>query len=109
MGSTFADANEPGRGLSTQQTVSLALELADQFANAPAALGAARTSALSLMSERETEVLRLVANGSSNQQIAATLVLSVRTVERHIANVYAKVGARNRADATAYAVRHDIT
>ena len=57
---------------------------------------------------RETEVLRLIATGSSNVQIAEQLVLSVRTVERHIANVYGKIGARNRAEATAYTLRHGL-
>jgi DNA-binding NarL/FixJ family response regulator len=58
-----------------------------------------------LLSRREIEVLQLIARGSSNQHIADDLVLSVRTVERHITNGYAKIGARGRADATAYALR----
>jgi ATP/maltotriose-dependent transcriptional regulator MalT len=58
------------------------------------------------LSQREIEVLQLVAAGNSNRQIASSLVLSERTVERHIANVYAKVGLRNRAEATAYALRN---
>jgi DNA-binding NarL/FixJ family response regulator len=66
------------------------------------------TPADSSLTARETEVLRLVADGSSNQQIASKLVLSLRTVERHIANIYAKLGARNRVEATAYAVRQGI-
>ncbi|HEY1293505.1 MAG TPA: LuxR C-terminal-related transcriptional regulator [Chloroflexota bacterium] len=66
------------------------------------------TPADSSLTARETEVLRLVADGSSNQQIASELVLSLRTVERHIANIYAKLGARNRVEATAYAVRQGI-
>ncbi len=64
------------------------------------------------LSARETEVLRLVARGLSNDDIARQLVLSVRTVERHAANVYAKVGASGRtarAIATAWAHRHGIT
>jgi DNA-binding NarL/FixJ family response regulator len=51
-------------------------------------------------------VLRLIAAGKSNQQIADALVLSLRTVERHITNLYAKIGAHGKADATAYALRH---
>ena len=50
-----------------------------------------------LLTARELEVLRLVARGRSNQEIAAELVLSVRTVERHIANIYDKIGASGRA------------
>ena len=57
---------------------------------------------------REVEVLRLVARGSSNREIAAELVLSDRTVERHLTNIYSKISARGRADATAYALGHDL-
>ncbi len=56
------------------------------------------------LTAREVEVLRLVAGGLSNAEIADALTLSVRTVERHIGNVYGKIGARGRADATAYAL-----
>jgi DNA-binding NarL/FixJ family response regulator len=53
-------------------------------------------------------VLGLLAGGKTNKQIAAELVLSVSTVQRHVANVYAKIGARGRAEATAYALRRGI-
>lgn len=49
------------------------------------------------MTEREAEVLSLVAAGRTNQQIAAELVLSVRTVERHLATVYQKLGVSGRS------------
>ena len=58
------------------------------------------------LSGREVEVLRLIATGASNQAIADTLSISVRTVERHITNLYAKIDVRGRADATTYALRH---
>ena len=58
------------------------------------------------LTAREAEVLRLVAKGQSNKEIAAELVLSVRTVERHITNLYGKIDARGKADATAYAIHH---
>src|SRR5207245_11138083 len=60
------------------------------------------------LTSREAEVLRLVARGQSNKEIAAELVLSVRTVERHITNLYSKIGARGKADATAYAFKHGL-
>jgi DNA-binding NarL/FixJ family response regulator len=50
------------------------------------------------LSEREGEVARLVATGASNPEIAAALFLSRKTVERHVSNVLAKTGARNRAE-----------
>ncbi len=60
------------------------------------------------LTERQIEVLRLVAGGSTNNEIADDLVLSVRTVERHIGNIYGKIGARGRADAAAYTLTHGL-
>ena len=58
---------------------------------------------------REVEVLRLIAAGRTNRQISDDLVLSLRTVARHVTNIYVKIGAGNKADATAYAIRHGLT
>jgi len=63
------------------------------------------------LTEREIEVLRLIAVGKSNQEISQDLVLSRRTVERHVSNIYQKIGASGkvaRATASAYALRHGI-
>jgi DNA-binding NarL/FixJ family response regulator len=60
------------------------------------------------MTGREVEVLRHIAAGESNREIAAALSVSVRTVERHIENLYRKIDARSKADATAYAFRHRL-
>jgi pimeloyl-ACP methyl ester carboxylesterase/DNA-binding CsgD family transcriptional regulator len=60
------------------------------------------------LTPREVEVLRLIAAGQSNAEIAATLVIAEGTVERHVTNLYGKIGARGRADATAYAFRHQL-
>jgi pimeloyl-ACP methyl ester carboxylesterase/DNA-binding CsgD family transcriptional regulator len=57
---------------------------------------------------RELDVLRLLAAGDSNAEIARRLGITVHTVERHAANLYRKIGARGRADATAYALRRGI-
>ena len=67
-----------------------------------AAVAAAR------LTPRETEVLRLIAAGRTSSEISHELSLSIRTVGRHITNIYTKIGARTRADATAYAIRHRI-
>jgi DNA-binding CsgD family transcriptional regulator/pimeloyl-ACP methyl ester carboxylesterase len=61
------------------------------------------------LTPREVEVLRLVAAGRTNAEISRELVLSMRTVARHITNIYGKIGARGKADATAYAIRHHLT
>jgi DNA-binding NarL/FixJ family response regulator len=60
------------------------------------------------LSGREAEVLRLIAAGRSNAQIADALVISVNTVQRHVSNIFAKIGAANRAEATAYALRQGL-
>jgi NarL family two-component system response regulator LiaR len=60
------------------------------------------------LSEREIEVLRLVAQGQTNREIAATLVLSERTVINHLSHIFAKIDAANRAAATAYALRNGL-
>jgi pimeloyl-ACP methyl ester carboxylesterase/DNA-binding CsgD family transcriptional regulator len=62
----------------------------------------------SVLTPREIEVLRLIAAGRTSSEISAELSLSVRTVGRHITNIYGKIGARTRADATAWAIRHRI-
>jgi DNA-binding CsgD family transcriptional regulator len=61
------------------------------------------------LTPREAEVLRLVASGRTNKEIADELFLSVTTVQRHLANVYTKIDARGRAEATTYALQHGIT
>ena len=60
------------------------------------------------LSTRELEVLRLLAVGKSNAQIADALVISVNTVNRHVSNIYAKTGVANRAEAATYAARNGI-
>jgi len=60
------------------------------------------------LSVRELEVLRLVASGKSNREIATTLVISEHTVARHVQNIYAKLGLASRAAATAFAFEHGL-
>ena len=60
------------------------------------------------LTPREVEVLRLIAVGKSSREVAEELVLSIRTVERHITNIYGKIDARGRADATTYALGHGL-
>ncbi|MFG2332000.1 LuxR C-terminal-related transcriptional regulator [Streptomyces sp. NPDC048604] len=60
------------------------------------------------LSPREIEVLRLVATGRTNHAIADELVLSEKTVARHVSNIFGKLGLSSRAAATAYAYEHDL-
>ena len=60
------------------------------------------------LTQREVEVLRLVAAGSSNQAIADTLVISERTVNSHLVHIFNKLGVNSRAAAAAFAIRHKL-
>jgi len=60
------------------------------------------------LTAREVEVLRRLTAGKTNGEIAEELFVSVRTVERHVANIYAKIGSRGRANATAYALTRGL-
>ena len=58
------------------------------------------------LSERETEVLKLLAHGHTNKDIAQALFLSVRTVEAHLRSIFAKLGVSSRTEAALWAVQH---
>lgn len=58
-----------------------------------------------VLTPREEEVVKLIAEGNSSKEIAATLVISYKTVERHRANILAKLGMRDRTELTRYAIR----
>jgi ATP/maltotriose-dependent transcriptional regulator MalT len=60
------------------------------------------------LSERELEVLRLVASGKSNRDVAPALVISEHTVARHLQNIYAKLNVSSRGAAAAFAFEHDL-
>jgi DNA-binding NarL/FixJ family response regulator len=60
------------------------------------------------LTQREAEILALIARGLTNPEIAARLFLSHHTVKTHISRIFAKTGSRDRAAAIGYAHRHDI-
>jgi DNA-binding CsgD family transcriptional regulator len=120
----FATAWEEGQSWGPKEAVNDALACqpsAFEMASVPGPASARRQqertcTAVDLAHEhgltlREIEVLRLVAAGKSNSEIAETLVVSIRTAERHLANIYAKLetgGSVARAVATAYAHTHGL-
>jgi DNA-binding CsgD family transcriptional regulator len=60
------------------------------------------------LTDREMEVLGLIAQGRSNREVAELLVLSPKTVDHHIQHIYDKIGVSTRVGATLFAMRHDI-
>jgi DNA-binding CsgD family transcriptional regulator len=104
---------EACRALGDEEAAALELEAArDIFERLGAKPDLARLSARAGdthgLSRRELEVLRLVASGKSNREIASALVISEHTVARHVQNIFAKLGLSSRAGATAFAFEHDL-
>jgi DNA-binding NarL/FixJ family response regulator len=60
------------------------------------------------LSPRESEIVKLIAEGQTSREIADLLVISEKTVERHRANILAKLGMRDRVDLTRYAIRRGL-
>ena len=60
------------------------------------------------LTDREVEVLRLVARGRTNKEMAASLYLSAKTVGRHVENIYTKIGVNSRAAAAVYTMEHRL-
>lgn len=69
---------------------------------------AGRDVRLGGLTDREVEVLRLVARGRTNKEMAASLYLSAKTVGRHVENIYTKIGVNSRAAAAVYAMEHRL-
>jgi DNA-binding CsgD family transcriptional regulator len=106
------------RQLGDQEAAAMELDAARTvFAQLGAASDLARVEALARsdaasnthgLTERELQVLRLLATGTTNHAIANELVLSEKTVHRHVSNIFTKLGVSSRAAATAYAYQHRL-
>ncbi|OFX27943.1 MAG: hypothetical protein A2Z07_08110 [Armatimonadetes bacterium RBG_16_67_12] len=81
-----------------------ALARGEQLGTSPTAAGA--EGLIEPLSEREAEVLRALAQGLTNKDIAQTLILSVRTVEAHLRGIYGKLDVHSRTEAALWAVKH---
>jgi DNA-binding NarL/FixJ family response regulator len=67
-----------------------------------------RTEAFADLSEQELKVLALIAQGKTNKEIASSLYLGEGTVRNYVSNILGKLGLSNRAEASAYAIRHNL-
>jgi DNA-binding CsgD family transcriptional regulator len=97
----FDDAWTAGQALTMEQAVDEALALTPEPETAPAPYPADLT-------EREVEVLRLVAQGLTNAKVANQLIISPRTVEAHLRSIYGKLQVTSRSAATRFAVEHQL-
>ena len=103
---------EACRALGDEDAAALELEAArgifERLGARPDLARLARAGDTHGLSRRELEVLRLVASGKTNREIASALVISEHTVARHVQNIFAKLGLSSRAGATAFAFEHDL-
>ena len=60
------------------------------------------------LTRREVEVLKMIASGSSNKEIASTLSISERTVKNHVSNIFKKIDVSDRTQAAVFAIKNDI-
>jgi DNA-binding CsgD family transcriptional regulator len=102
------DHDSAASELEAARAVFARLGAAPALAGVDSLLAATMTAPPGGLSGRELQVLRLLATGKTNRAIADELVLAVRTVDRHVSNVYTKLGVSSRAAATAYAYEHDL-
>ena len=94
-------------GVEPPPAISIIEELVEGAVRDSAPL-ASTTSNIHGLSAREVEVLRLVAQGKANQEIADELVISLNTVRRHVSNLFDKTGVANRTEASVYARNHGL-
>lgn len=116
MGQALIQTGERDQGLAMlRQSERLAAEIGDELrlSEARSALASVQAAPTVVtlpggLTGRQAQILALVATGMSNRDIAEHLVLSPGTVERHLANVYQKLGVTNRVGATRYALAHGL-
>jgi DNA-binding CsgD family transcriptional regulator len=94
--------------LASERGATTVVELAEQALRSLGVRTWRRGAAAKPLTEREQEIVRLIAAGASNPEIAQRLFLSRKTIERHVSNVLKKVGARNRAELAARVAELDV-
>jgi non-specific serine/threonine protein kinase len=105
---TFDRAWRLGSVTALERVLAEATAYLDQLRQPAAPSHPAQPESLFGLTPRERDVLRLLTQGKSDKEIADTLFIGLRTVETHVSNLLGKLGAHNRAEATALAVRNDL-
>jgi DNA-binding NarL/FixJ family response regulator len=100
---------QAGRQLARQSTRQSTRQLTRQLTQDSQPAAQPQVAVTDVLSARENQVLALVTDGYSNQEIADALGIALNTVKNHLRNILAKLGVRNRAQAAAYAVNHGLT
>lgn len=104
----LGDEDSAAMELDAARCVFQQLGAAHDVAQTESLLRSGTLAADSTLSTRELQVLRLIAEGRTNRQIATTLMISEKTVARHVSNIFVKLGLSTRAAATAYAYEHKL-
>ncbi len=108
----FTTAWAEGRTMSPEQTLvtpeQMALPTSIQRERSSSPASTSHPSYPDGLTAREVEVLRVVAQGLTNEQVAERLVISPRTVDTHLTSIYSKIGVSSRAAATRYAIEHHL-
>ena len=109
---TFAATWAEGKAMTAEQAMEYALSKEEEPAPSPPASATTTLRSPSSfpagLSAREAEVLKLVAEGLTNNQVADELFISPRTINRHLTSIYHKLGVSSRAAATRFALEHDL-
>jgi DNA-binding CsgD family transcriptional regulator len=94
---------EKGKHMSHTEVYDLALLICENAGD-----GTATSNAETIFTERELDVLRLLAQGKTNEEISAELVIVLKTAEKHIASIFRKLGVKNRTEAAAWALENGV-
>ena len=105
---TLGDEDDARLELNAARTTFARLGAAHDRANVDRLVGSPADHVEGGLTPRELQVLRLLATGKTNRAIAAELVLADKTVDRHVTNIFAKLGVSSRAAATAHAYEHGL-
>ncbi|HET7374165.1 MAG TPA: LuxR C-terminal-related transcriptional regulator, partial [Gemmatimonadaceae bacterium] len=104
----LGDADSAAMELSAAREVFRRLGAAPDLRRVESLASAGSRALRTDLTDREVQVLRLIATGKTNRAIAASLGISEKTVARHVSNLFVKLGLSTRAAATAYAYEHDL-